>query len=857
MANPMRRVALRNLLAHKGRLVLTVLSVLLGTSFIAGSMVFTGTLSKAFDGISDKIAVGVDARISPENAQGQGGFGPSGPGVPLSVVDQVKTVPGVRVVVPAVTGTIALRDGDGEVVSPTGAPQVGGAYLPPGENLDPDGLKITSGRAPSAPNEMVLNESASERLKLPVGARTTVVAPHSPGPIDVTIVGLYTISTDSGGYLGALFAKDEARKLFGDGATAPYIEVGAAQGTSPEQLRDALAERLPDLNVQTGAQVRQEFEDTINQGLSFLNYFLVAFGLIGLLVGVFIIYNTFSMLVAQRLSELALLRAIGAGREQVRNSVVLEALVVGVVGSALGLAVGVGLAVLLRAGVTAAGVGFPDGGLAVSPSVVVTVMVVGTVVTVISALIPAVRASRVPPVAAMRAQDGGSPQSLLVRGAVGAALLLCSLALLFVATTEVGSTAAIEVGVAGFGLILAIVIGGPALVAPLLGGVGKIIAAPFGPAGRLGRTNVMRNPQRTTATAFALVIGVALVGVIGTLGASMQKSIDAQVDQGIRSDLMLQAPSLGMPPAALTAIKDVPGIGAKTILYGVPVRLGSDRVNALGIDGDVTTAFNLTRTSGDLTVKPGGLLVDDRTARERGWDVGSTVEPASAVGAARTRLTVTGIYSATGGSLSGPVITAADMNVLYPPASGASAPLVTPQSVFINAADGTSVSDLKERLREAVKPLLVVNVDDQDDLKDQAGQAITAMMGVLYGLLGLAVVIAILGIVNTLALSVVERRREIGMLRAIGLIRSQVRRSIYLESMLIAVFGAALGLVLGVLLGVSLVHALRDEGLGSVVVPWSTVIVMLVASAFVGVGAAILPAIRAARTPPLAAIAEG
>lgn len=857
MASPMRRVALRNLMAHKGRLVLTVLSVLLGTSFIAGSMVFTGTLSKAFDGISDRMAVGVDARISPENAQGQGGFGPAGPGVPLSVADEIKAAPGVRVVVPAITGTIALRDGDGEVVSPTGAPQVGGAYLPPGENLDPDGLRITSGRAPSAPNEMVLNESAADRLKLPVGKRTTIVAPHSAGPVEVTVVGLYSVSTDSGGYVGALFAKDQALKLFGDGATAPYIEVGAAPGTTPEQLRDALAERLPDLRVQTGAEVRQEFEDTINEGLSFLNYFLVAFGLIGLLVGVFIIYNTFSMLVAQRLSELALLRAIGAGRGQVRNSVVLEALVVGVVGSALGLAVGVGLAVLLRAVVTAAGAGFPDGGLAVSPAVVITVMVVGTVVTVVSALIPAVRASRVPPVAAMRAQDGGSAQSLLVRGAVGAALLLSALALLFVATTAVGAGAAIVVGVAGLALILAIVIGGPALVAPLLGGVGRVFAAPFGPAGRLGRTNVMRNPQRTTATAFALVIGVALVGVIGTLGASMQKSIDAQVDQGIRSDLVLQSPSLGMPPAALTAIADVPGIGAKTILYSVPVRTGGERINALGIDGDPLTAFNLTRDSGELALRSGGMLVDERTARERGWDVGSTVEMVSAVGAARTTLTVTGIYSATAGSLSGPVITAGDMNVLYPPAAGASTPLSTPQSVFVNAAEGASVSDLKERLREAVKPLLVVNVDDQDDLKDQAGQAITAMMGVLYGLLGLAVIIAILGIVNTLALSVVERRREIGMLRAIGMIRSQVRRSIYLESMLIAVFGAALGLVLGVLLGISLVHALRDEGLGSVVVPWSTVIVMLVASAFVGVGAAILPAIRAARTPPLAAIAEG
>lgn len=856
MASAMRKVALRNLMAHKGRLVLTVLSVLLGTSFIAGSMVFTGTLSKAFDGISDRIAVGVDARVAPKNAQGQGGFGPQGPGVPLSVVDQVRAVPGVRVAQPAMTGPIAMRNGDGDVVSATGAPQIGGAYLPPGENLDPDGLKLTAGRAPSGPNEMVLNESASDRLKLPVGSKTTVVAPHSPGPVEATIVGVYTVSVDSGGYVGALFAKDEAQKLFGDGSTTPNIDVGVAPGSTPEQVRDRLAAALPDLDVKTGAQVRQEFEDTINQGLSFLNYFLVAFGLIGLLVGVFIIYNTFSMLVAQRLRELALLRAIGASRAQVRNSVVLEAVVVGVLGSALGLATGVGLAWLLQAGVKAAGAGFPDSGIAIEPSVVATVMIVGTVVTVISALIPAVRASRVPPVAAMRTNDGGSAASVMVRGAIGGGLLLSALALLFVSTTETGSGAAIMVGIAGFGLILAVVIGGPALVGPVLGGIGTVLAKPFGPAGRLGRTNVMRNPQRTTATAFALVIGVALVGVIGTLGASMQKSIDSQVDTGIRSDLVLQAPQFGMPPAALTAIQNVQGIGTKTTLYGVPAKIGGDRENLLAIDGDVNAVFNLDRVSGSLDLAPGGMLVDEETASEKGWEVGTKVDLGSATGREQATATVSGIY-AKGGTMSGPIISVAEVNLLYPPARGSTSPIVTPQSVFIGAADGTKVDDLKERLREAVKPLLVVNVDDQQDLKDQAGQAITAMMGVLYGLLGLAVIIAILGIVNTLALSVVERRREIGMLRAIGMIRSQVRKSIYLESMLIALFGAALGLVLGVLLGTSLVYSLRDEGLGSVVVPWSTVLVMLVASAFVGVGAAILPAIRAARTPPLAAIAEG
>lgn len=857
MASPMRRVALRNLMAHKGRLLLTVLSVLLGTSFIAGSMVFTSTLSKAFDGISGMVAIGVDVRLSPDGDNPNSGFGGPRPGVPLAVVGELETVPGVRVAVPAVTGPVALLDGAGNVAAGTGAPQVGGEYLPPGKNLDPDGLELLAGRAPSGPNEMVLNSGASDRLKLPVGASTTVMTPRAERPLTVTVVGIYHTASDAGGYIGALFSPDEARALFGNGSTAPYIDVGADPGTAPEQLRDTLAQKYPRLHVETGQQVRDAFTEQIDSALSFLNYFLVAFGLIGLLVGVFIIYNTFSMLVAQRLRELALLRAIGASRRQVRDSVVLEAVVVGLVGSAAGLGIGVALAIGLRALITAIGAGFPDGGLVVEPSTVITVLAVGTLVTVVSAVIPALRASKVPPVAAMRTLDGAGAGDYLVRGAAGAGLLSCALALLFVATTTAGTGAAIMVGAAGLALIAAVIIGGPALVPPALGGVGRVLAVPFGAAGRLGRTNVLANPQRTTATAFALVIGVALVGVIGTLGASMQKSVDSMVDRGVRSDLMVQAPNFGMPPAALDIIDTAPGIGTETVLYSAPVRIGDGTARVTAVDGDVAAVYRLEPVAGTMTLAPHGMLVDRDTAEREGWDVGSEVELGATTTDTRIPVTVTGVYDAQGGLISGPMITAGELTGLYPPASGGQVPPMAPTAVFVNAAPGVDPAVLKTELRAAMKPLLVVNVDDQDDLKAQAGQAITALMGVLYGLLGLAVVIAILGIINTLALSVVERRREIGMLRAVGLLRAQVRRSIYLESMLIAVFGAVLGLIVGVLLGVSLVHALRDEGLGSVVVPWGTVLVMLVASGFVGVAAAILPAIRAARTRPLEAIAEG
>ncbi|MDF0529887.1 FtsX-like permease family protein [Tsukamurella sp. 8F] len=852
----MRKVALRNLLAHKGRLFLTALSVLLGTSFIAGSLVFTGTLSRAFDTISSMVAIGVDVRVSPQQESGLGdpGGGASSPGVPLTVAKTVEADPNVRVVVPALTGSVALRDGHGKVVTSQGPPLIGGEYLPPGRNLDPDALALTSGRAPAGPGEVAINAGAADRLDLHDGARTQVVTARSPAPLTVTVVGVYQTNSDVGGFVGLLFAHDEAERQFGNGTTVPYVDIGV-KGESAEQAKNRLAAQFPQYRVQTGDEVRSEFSATVDQTLSFVNYFLVAFGMIGLLVGVFIIYNTFSMLVAQRLAELALLRAVGASRGQVRRSVVLEAVIVGLLGSAAGLGVGVALAVGMRALIAALGGGFPDSSLSVSPATIVVVLVVGTAVTVVAALVPAARAARVPPVAAMRAQDGGSPASIAVRGAIGGALALNALALLFVATTESGKTAAIMAGIAGVAMVAAVPIGGPALAGPVLGGLGRVLAAPFGPSGRLARTNVIRNPQRTSATAFALVIGVALVAVIGTLGSSMQKTVDQTVDTGLRSDLVLMSPGLGMPLGAIDAAAGTAGVGDRVVTYRMPVTIGKDRTVGGAVEGDLSRAIALDVTAGSAHPDAEGMLVDSKTAEEKGWQVGTSVELGSLLDAPPQRVTVAGIYTARPGLAQGWLVSAAVMDRLYPAAAGAKAGLLSPQAIFVHVTPGASTADVQARLRAAVDRFMTVQVDDANDMKDQQGRQISQLMGVLYGLLGLAVVIAVLGIINTLALSVVERRREIGMLRAVGMLRAQVRRSIYLESMLIAIFGALLGLVLGVLLGASLVHALRDQGLSAVRVPWTTLLVMLVGSGFVGILAAILPGIRASRIPPLAAIA--
>ncbi|WP_157108687.1 FtsX-like permease family protein, partial [Aldersonia kunmingensis] len=325
-SSPMRKVSLRNLAAHKLRLALTVLSVVLGTAFVAGSFVFTDTLKHTFDGIFDEVAKGVDVRVSSEEELSSG--------VPFEIGGQLAQIDGVRAVAPGTSGQVVLLDKEGDPVQTGGAPSIGESYLPPEQAIEePD--TFVEGSPPSVPGEIAINAGASERADLAVGDRTQVLVP-ARGTVDVTVTGIYSIPSDTGGFIGVQFDSDQARQLFTDGKHVAYFDI-AGTGESQEVLRDRVAAAYPDLKVQTGVEVRDEQLDQIQQALKFINYFLLAFGAIALLVGTFIIYNTFSMIVAQRLRELALLRAVGASRGQVGRSVVLEALIIGLIGSAIGL----------------------------------------------------------------------------------------------------------------------------------------------------------------------------------------------------------------------------------------------------------------------------------------------------------------------------------------------------------------------------------------------------------------------------------------------------------------------------------------------------------------------------------------
>jgi putative ABC transport system permease protein len=836
----MRTVSVRNLMAHKVRLALTVISVLLGTAFVAGSFVFTDTLKRNFDTIFQTSDKGIDAQVKAVHADDAG--------VPTDLLARIKAVQGVATVEPKVTGTVVLVDSHGTKVQSNGAPSEGGAWSATSVNPVPT---FVSGHAPATDAEIVVNEGAATKHHLHTGDQVRVVVANSR-VVPATISGIYAVPYDTGGYVGALFTPSRAMQLFTDGRHYNAVDVAATPGVSEQALTARIAKILPPgLQARTGTEVRDADTQGIANALGFVTYLLLGFGVVALLVGTFIIYNTFSMIVAQRQRELALLRAIGADRRQVRRSVVFEAAVIGVLGSALGLAGGLGLAWGLHALLDALDLGLPSGGLVLSVRTVVVTMVLGVVVTLFAAFTPARRASRIPPVAAMR-EEFATPSAAGLRrrtligvllGALGGAATVGG-----VASSSAGSSA----GLTALGLVAmcaAAMLLSPVFARWVIEPLGRVVGRPFGTAGQLARTNAVRNPRRTAATAFALTLGLVLVAGIAVLGSSVKASLNRIVDTTVTADyLVVPDGQLPVPQPAAAAAAAVHGVGAATTLRDLIVTAGGKRQHGTGVDGAIDAVAKVDVRQGRLDTAGTSLMVSEQTATDNGWHVGQAVRFTVAGFPAVTEH-VAGIYA--DNNLLGPFLASGDVYRQLTPRDRWSAMVV-----LVDAAPGTDLANLRAGLEKATNSYYVVSVETRDGFKGSIASQVDGLLGLLYGLLGLAIVIAVLGIVNTLALSVVERRREIGMLRAIGMQRAQVRRTIYLESLLIAVFGALLGLGLGVTYGSLFVGALHGQGLDTVSVPWTQSVLFLVLSAAVGVLAALWPGARAARTRPLDAIVE-
>ncbi|AFA71643.1 putative ABC transporter, permease protein [Gordonia polyisoprenivorans VH2] len=844
----MRKVSLRNLRAHKLRLFLTVFSIVLGTSFVAGSIVFTSTISHAFNSIFEGAAQGVAVEITPQRSTSDG--------VPDSVVDQLrerKQELGIDKIVTNQQGPVTIAGADGKALQTGGAPSIATAYIPPDQAISSERL-LPGGRAPNGQNEIVLNSSAADKGGLKVGSKTKlVIGQGSTQPLEVTVVGLVDLPTSTGGYVNVQFDQQTASDIFSDGSHVAVVDMSAVSGVSADELAKRVSALVDtdQFKVRTGDQVRADEKAQVNQFLTIFTGILLAFAAIGLIVGTFIIYNTFSMIVAQRNRELALLRAIGASRRQVSRSVLFEAFVVGVIGGLVGLGVGVGLAAVLKAVVGSAS-GLPSGSLQVGVWAVLAALFVGIVVTMVSAWVPAVRAARVSPVEAMRAgvTEGAAP--LRNRTLVGVVFLLIAIGTIAWGAMGAGLLRAVVVGIGAGAAIVASVLAGPALSKPIVGGLGRVIGAPFGTVGRLARTNAVRNPRRSAATAFALTLGLMLVAVIGTLGASFKGTVDQAVDAGIRADYIVAGTNNSpVPESVAGAVTKVPGISDAVSFGIVSARIdGQARTGFAALGGDLNGVSVLNMLDGASSKLPAdGMLISERTANERGWKRGQTLTFTSADGT-QVPVTIAGVYQ--------------DNEALQPWMVGSQVyEKVMPETsritfgLFVKAAPGTNLDTLRTDLENATSGYLTVQVETREQYKSSISEQIDQMLATLYAMLGLALLIAVLGIINTLALSVVERKREIGMLRAIGTLRSQIRRTIYLESVLIAIYGAVLGVVLGSVIGWALVRTLARWGLGDPVLPWSLMGWTLLASAVVGVLAALWPAVRAARTKPLEAIAEG
>lgn len=855
----MLRATLRSFLAHKGRLLLSALAVVLSVAFVAGSLIFSGTLDRTFDQLFASTAA--DVTVRPREDPGRSR--PSGriATLPAALADRVARVEGVAAArVEAEAEHITLVDAERRPVSPTtGAPTVGTVWDPAGRRS----VELASGHAPRGPGQAVLDEVTASRAGVRIGDTLTVVAP--PGSFPVRVVGIAAFTTaHPGSALLFLDTPTAQEKLLGDARAATGISVDAARGVTDDRLKRRVAAALgPDAyTYRTAAEQARSDVERLGGFLDVLTWVMVGFAGVAVLVGIFLIVNTFSMLVAQRTRELGLLRALGADRRQVRRSVLAEALLLGVAGATLGLAAGIGLALGLIGLMNAIGMHIRSTDLVIGWTTPVAAYAVGVGVTLAAACLPARRAAAVSPMAALaESEAAGTGRPLRTRAVAGAVVGAAGAAALAgcAAASRTGPAASL-LGAGVLLTLLATVVAGPLLVRPVIRVLGAGFPALFGAVGRMSRRNALRDPRRTGATAAALTVGVALVVGMSVASASTTRSFDRRIDRTLGADFVVQNRTfLPFPREVTDAVRGTPGAGlvVRSRFAPVAVRLpDGDRVvtTAAAYDPRLDEVTDLPYAHGDGrdALGPGRLAMDAEFAREHGVRPGGTV-PVEFPGGRTAGLTVGALtrQEAAGGfgARGGPLLLGLATLERYAP-GGQDALL------YVNAAAGTDDEELRAALERALAPYPQVQVRDVAGYKELVRDQIAVLLYLLYALLGLAVVIAVLGVVNTLALSVVERTREIGLLRAIGLARRQLRRMIRLESVVIAVFGAVLGLVLGLVWGVCTQQVLALEGMTAFAVPWGTVAVVAFGSVVVGVVAALLPASRASRMNVLAAIAH-
>ncbi|WP_159768470.1 ABC transporter permease [Streptomyces sp. HM190] len=842
----MFRTALRNVLAHKARLLMTVLAVMLGVAFVSGTLVFTNTISEAYQKSSAKGFDQVDVAIQQTYRPDEGDRIAEQPKLTPALLAKVERVPGAKSATGVVTGFTALADQDGKLV--------GGGFQTQGGNYwgeDDPRYPITKGRAPRGPDEIAIDAKTAERAGYGVG---DTVRLSVDGPVlTPKVSGIFT--TDDGNVAAGgsltLFDTETAQKLFHSEGEYDEITVTAAPGTGQDRLRSAVDAVVPEdvATTVTGEQLADRQATQIAASMSGLKNGLLVFAGIALFVGTFIIANTFTMLVAQRTKELALLRAVGASRRQVTRSVLIEAFVVGTVAAVAGLAVGVGIGAGMRSLIGTLGDTVPDGPLVVSPGTVATALLVGVLITMLAAWLPGRRAAKIPPVAAMSSVHAqATTRSLVVRNTIGALFSGAGIATVLYATTLEGSDGQVPMGIGAVLLIIGVFVLTPLLSRPLIAAAAPVLRV-FGVSGKLARQNSVRNPRRTAATASALMIGLTLITGMTVMAGSLQTAIGKMAADSITADYVVSmANGNYLSPDVEKKLAGTEGVTAVSPLRNAASRIEGQTEYVTGVNGGaIGELTKFAVDEGAFRVGGPEVVVDTETARRNGWKAGTSFT-AGFEGGERQKLTVAGVYEANE-LIRGILMDNGTLERRLPADT-----LPADMMVMVKTSSGASDA-AKDRLAKALGDNPAIKIQDGDDLSADIAQMFTLMLNLLYGLLAMAVIVAVLGVINTLAMSVFERSQEIGMLRAIGLDRRNIKRMVRLESLVISLFGGVLGIGLGVFFGWAAGELVASRmPTYELVLPWARMGVFLLLAGTVGVLAAMWPARRAAKLNMLAAI---
>ncbi|MEV7196800.1 FtsX-like permease family protein [Streptomyces sp. NPDC093510] len=856
------KTSMRNFFAHKGRMALSAVAVVLSVAFVCGTLVFSDTMSTTFDKLF--AATSADVTVTPKSAQDVDEAPRSGKpeSMPASVVQQAKQAKGVKAAEGAVMSqSVTVVDAKNKNMGPTnGGPTIAGNWT----HNDLRSMDISSGHAPRGPTEVMIDADTADKHGLGLGDELRTIA--ATGDHTAKISGIATFKvTNPGAAIVYFDTATSQRELLGATGRFTHVNLTADQGVSDTQLKKNVAgvfdAKASSYDIKTQKETADDNRESVGSFLDVMKYAMLGFAGIAFLVGIFLIINTFSMLVAQRTREIGLMRAIGSSRKQVNRSVLVEALLLGVFGSVLGVGAGIGLAVGLMKLMSGIGMELSTGDLTVGWTTPVVGMVLGIVVTVLAAYLPARRAGKVSPMAALR--DAGTPadgRASALRAVIGLVLTGGGVFALYAASqADKAKDGSLFLGGGVVLTLIGFVVIGPVLASGVVRVISAVLLRAFGPVGRMAERNALRNPRRTGATGAALMIGLALVACLSVVGSSMVASATDELDKSVGADFIVQPtqPGVSITAKAAEALGKADHVAHITRYKQIdadmttPAGKTVDGVGLSAADPSYATDLRRETVAGKLSAAYGknAMSVGDDFAKKHGLKVGDELKIAFEHG--RTaKLRLAAITSDDTSVDKGAMYLNITTLEQYVPADR------IPQNdmMFASATKGqedAAYASLKKSLDAYPQYKVMDQTDFKQTLKDQVGQ----LLNMVYGLLGLAIIVAILGVVNTLALSVVERTREIGLMRAIGLSRRQLRRMIRLESVVIALFGALLGLGLGMGWGATAQKLLALEGLKVLEIPWPTIIAVFIGSAFVGLFAALVPAFRAGRMNVLNAIA--